>query len=195
MNVLVRIRYSQALRFVPSWNWWKAANALTKVSWTRSSASAGLRVIRSAAAYSWSRNGSASRSKRAPRCLRGLLDGTHLQTCRRRSHAMKLLVTLVTRSRPYCAGDNEVVAGTASGGGAAAGRAAGPGATGGGGTHGSRSGLRADPGPRTMASRVLVSRRSYNTPQASRFPAPALAPRGRARAGGCGYPAPAVRGP
>ena len=50
MKVLVRMRYSQALRLVPSWNWWKAANALTNVSWTRSSASAGLRVIRSAAA-------------------------------------------------------------------------------------------------------------------------------------------------
>ena len=55
MKLLVRIRYSQALRLVPSGNWWKAANALTKVSWTRSSASAGLRVIRIAAAYSWSR--------------------------------------------------------------------------------------------------------------------------------------------
>jgi hypothetical protein len=49
MKVLVRMRYSQALRLVPSWNWWKAAKALTKVSCTRSSASAGLRVIRSAA--------------------------------------------------------------------------------------------------------------------------------------------------
>src|SRR5579875_2316699 len=67
MNVLVRMRYSQALRLVPSWNWWKAANALTKVSWTRSSASAGFRVIRIAAAYSWSRYGSASRSNRARR--------------------------------------------------------------------------------------------------------------------------------
>ena len=50
MNVFVRMRYSQALRLVPSWNWWKAAKALTKVSWTRSSASAGLRVMRIAAA-------------------------------------------------------------------------------------------------------------------------------------------------
>ena len=49
MNVFVRMRYSQALRFVPSWNWWKAAKALTNVSWTRSSASEGLRVMRSAA--------------------------------------------------------------------------------------------------------------------------------------------------
>jgi len=47
---LALMRYSQALRLVPSWNWWNAANALTKVSWTRSSASAGLRVIRMAAA-------------------------------------------------------------------------------------------------------------------------------------------------
>ena len=50
MYVLVRIRYSQALRLVPSSNWWNAANALRNVSWTRSSASAGLRVIRRAAA-------------------------------------------------------------------------------------------------------------------------------------------------
>ena len=49
MNVLVRIRYSQALRFVPGLNWWKAEYALAKVSCTRSSASAGLRVIRIAA--------------------------------------------------------------------------------------------------------------------------------------------------
>ncbi len=55
MKVLVRMRYSQALRFVPSVNWWKAAKALAKVSWTRSSASEGLRVIRRAAEYSWSR--------------------------------------------------------------------------------------------------------------------------------------------
>ena len=49
MNVLVRIRYSQALRLVPGRNWWNDANALANVSWTRSSASAGLRVIRIAA--------------------------------------------------------------------------------------------------------------------------------------------------
>ena len=52
MNVLVRIRNSQALRLVPTWNWWKDAYAFAKVSCTRSSASAGLRVIRIAAAYS-----------------------------------------------------------------------------------------------------------------------------------------------
>src|SRR5512144_2467856 len=68
MNVLVRMRYSHALRLVPSWYWWNAAKALTKVSCTRSSASAGLRVSRSAAEYSWSRNGSACRSNRALRC-------------------------------------------------------------------------------------------------------------------------------
>ena len=67
MKVLVRIRYSQALRFVPAVYWWKAANALAKVSWTRSSASVGLRVIRSAAEYSWSRCTSASRSNRRDR--------------------------------------------------------------------------------------------------------------------------------
>src|SRR3954468_22721925 len=68
MNVLVRIRYSHALRFVPGLNWWKAANALANVSCTRSSASAGLRVIRIAAEYSWSRYCIASRSKRADCC-------------------------------------------------------------------------------------------------------------------------------
>ena len=46
MNVFVRMRYSQALRFVPCWNWRNAAYALTKVSCTRSCASAGLRVMR-----------------------------------------------------------------------------------------------------------------------------------------------------
>jgi len=49
MNVLVRIRNSHALRFVPGWNWWNDAYALANVSCTRSSASAGFRVIRSAA--------------------------------------------------------------------------------------------------------------------------------------------------
>ena len=52
MNVLVRIRNSQALRFVPCWNWWKDAYAFANVSCTRSSASAGFRVIRRAAEYS-----------------------------------------------------------------------------------------------------------------------------------------------
>ncbi len=55
MKVLVRMRYSHALRLVPSRNWWKEANALAKVSCSRSSASAGLRVMRSAAEYIWSR--------------------------------------------------------------------------------------------------------------------------------------------
>src|SRR3954452_7516495 len=67
MYVFVRIRYSQALRFVPSSNWWNAENAFRNVSCTRSSASAGLRVIRRPAAYNWSTNGNASRSKRARR--------------------------------------------------------------------------------------------------------------------------------
>ena len=40
--MLVRIRYSQAFRLVPGLNWWKAANALANVSWTRSSASCGV---------------------------------------------------------------------------------------------------------------------------------------------------------
>src|SRR4051812_27081645 len=71
MKVLVRIRYSHALRLVPSRNWWKDAYALAYVSCTRSSASAGLRVMRSAAEYIWSRNSSASRSKRA---LRSAVD-------------------------------------------------------------------------------------------------------------------------
>ncbi len=50
--MLVRIRYSQALRLVPSLNERNAEYALTYVSCTRSSASAGLRVMRSAAPYS-----------------------------------------------------------------------------------------------------------------------------------------------
>jgi len=49
MKVLVRIRNSHAFRLVPGWNWWNDAYALAKVSWTRSSASAALRVIRIAA--------------------------------------------------------------------------------------------------------------------------------------------------
>src|SRR6266550_2624111 len=68
MNVLVRIRYSHAFRLVPGVNWWNELYAFAKVSCTRSSASDGLRVIRIAAAYIWSRKGSASRSNRAVRC-------------------------------------------------------------------------------------------------------------------------------
>src|SRR5690606_349263 len=67
MNVFVRIRYSHALRFVPGRYWWNAANAFANVSCTRSSASDGLRVIRSAAEYSWSRYCRASCSNRAAR--------------------------------------------------------------------------------------------------------------------------------
>src|SRR5215471_3174296 len=67
MYVLVRMRYSHALRLVPSSNWWNAEYAFRNVSCTRSSASAGLRVIRKPAAYNWSTNGNASRSKRARR--------------------------------------------------------------------------------------------------------------------------------
>ena len=52
MKVLVRMRNSHAFRFVPGWNWWNEAYALANVSCTRSSASAGLRVIRSPAEYS-----------------------------------------------------------------------------------------------------------------------------------------------
>ena len=68
MKVFVRIRYSHAFRLVPGVNWWNELYAFAKVSWTRSSASDGLRVIRIAAAYIWSRKGSASRSKRSVRC-------------------------------------------------------------------------------------------------------------------------------
>ena len=49
MNVLVRIRNSHARRFVPSSNVAKLRYARRYVSWTRSSASAELRVIRMAA--------------------------------------------------------------------------------------------------------------------------------------------------
>ena len=55
MKALVRIRNSHAFRLVPCWNWRNDAYAFAKVSCTRSSASAGLRVIRTAAAYNWSR--------------------------------------------------------------------------------------------------------------------------------------------
>src|SRR5215471_5129123 len=68
MNVLVRMRDSQAFRFVPGSNCPKEAYALANVSCTRSSASAVLRVMRSAAGYSRFRYGSASRSNRAARC-------------------------------------------------------------------------------------------------------------------------------
>src|SRR5580700_8838723 len=65
MNVVVRIRFSQARRFVPGVNWPNAAYALADVSWTRSSASVGFLVIRSAAGYSWPSWGMTSRSNRA----------------------------------------------------------------------------------------------------------------------------------
>jgi len=45
----------------------KGRKRLVNVSWTRSSASAGLRVVRRAALYSWSRKGMASDSNRAAR--------------------------------------------------------------------------------------------------------------------------------
>src|ERR1039457_2407172 len=67
MNVLARMRCSQALRLVPGRNWWNAAYALAEVSWTRSSASVGLRVMRSAAGYSGPRNGTTSCSNRRSR--------------------------------------------------------------------------------------------------------------------------------
>ena len=43
------MRYIHALRLVPGLYWWNAAYAFANVSWTRSSASLGLRVVRSAA--------------------------------------------------------------------------------------------------------------------------------------------------
>ena len=55
MNVLVRIRYSHAFKFVPGSNCPNEAYARVNVSWTRSSASARLRVKRSAAEYSCAR--------------------------------------------------------------------------------------------------------------------------------------------
>src|SRR5260370_695816 len=70
MKVLVRVRNSHAFRLVPCWNWWNDAYAFAKVSCTRSSASDGFRVIRTAAAYSWSRWGSTSRSNRTLRWSR-----------------------------------------------------------------------------------------------------------------------------
>src|SRR5690348_7924101 len=67
MNVFARMRCSQALRLVPGRNWWNAAYALTDVSWTRSSASVGLRVMRRADMYSCPRKGTTSRSNRSTR--------------------------------------------------------------------------------------------------------------------------------
>src|SRR5215831_3241160 len=67
MKVLVRMRYSQALRLVPGSNCANEASALVNVSWIRSSASGVLRVMRSAARCSRSRCGSASRSNRTAR--------------------------------------------------------------------------------------------------------------------------------
>src|SRR6266571_4316094 len=67
MNVFASMRCNQAFRFVPGLNWWNAAYALTDVSWTRSSASVGLRVMRRAAGYNCPRNGTTSRSNRSSR--------------------------------------------------------------------------------------------------------------------------------
>src|SRR5689334_12768568 len=67
MNVFARMRCSQALRLVPGRNWWNAAYALTDVSWTRSSASVGLRVMRRADMYNCPRKGTTSRSNRSVR--------------------------------------------------------------------------------------------------------------------------------
>src|SRR5438552_17436844 len=65
MNVLVRIRYIQARRLVPSVNPRNPRYARRKVSWTRSSASEGLRVRRRAAEYRLGSSGMASRSNRS----------------------------------------------------------------------------------------------------------------------------------
>src|ERR1700691_6425899 len=65
MKVVVRIRFSHARRLVPGVNCVNAAYALTDVSWTRSSASVGFLVIRSAAEYNWPSCGMTSRSNRA----------------------------------------------------------------------------------------------------------------------------------
>src|SRR5947209_13843705 len=51
MNVLIMILRSHAFRFVPGSNFPHAASAFANVSWTRSSASRALRVIRNAAGY------------------------------------------------------------------------------------------------------------------------------------------------
>src|SRR5919198_1903123 len=67
MKVLVRMRYSQALRLVPGSNCPNERKARRKVSWTRSSASAALRVSRYAAEYIPGSRGIASLSNRASR--------------------------------------------------------------------------------------------------------------------------------
>src|ERR671930_2270201 len=68
MNVFVRIRYSQAFRLVPSVKPANPRKARRYVSCSRSSASDGFLVSRSAAPYSPDRRGSASRSNRSLRC-------------------------------------------------------------------------------------------------------------------------------
>src|SRR5205807_314164 len=65
MKACRRMVSSQPLAFVPFSNWCQARYALSMVSWTRSSASAGLPVSRSATRYRLSRWISASRSKLA----------------------------------------------------------------------------------------------------------------------------------
>jgi hypothetical protein len=55
MKVFVMIRYSHALTFVPGSKLRYPAQALAIVSCTRSSASSGARVIRTATGKSWSR--------------------------------------------------------------------------------------------------------------------------------------------
>src|SRR5437764_15268813 len=70
MNVFVRILYSHALRFVPSRNPPKPRYARRYVSWTRSSASAGLRVMRSAAEYRADMYGIASSANSAWSAMR-----------------------------------------------------------------------------------------------------------------------------
>src|SRR6267154_2105117 len=63
MKACRRIVSSQPFAFVPRSNWCQARYALSIVSWTRSSASAGLPVSRRATRYKLSRCTSASRSK------------------------------------------------------------------------------------------------------------------------------------
>src|SRR6476661_5172952 len=71
MYVFVRILYSQALRLVPSRNPPKPRYARRYVSWTRSSASVGLRVMRNAAAYSADMKGIASSANCAWSAMEG----------------------------------------------------------------------------------------------------------------------------
>src|SRR5712692_1072226 len=115
MNVLARILCSQARRLVPGMNWWNAAYALAEVSWTRSAASQGFLVIRSAAGYSWPRNGRTSCSNRlswSGTCSLGLIVAplfVNLSPYRRSGALSGRVMQATMRLRDAIALDNRLV--------------------------------------------------------------------------------------